>query len=151
MFTINEQPNLLLSYCGDYWIITNDLKVTVKVDNKEYIINIPKGFVTDFASFGDVGNLIYGDKSKYTIASIVHDYIYHSQCLSKDLADTIFRIIMEDEGISYIKRWSMYLAVKWFGSKNYGNKDRDKIHVTCNDKDKCNVLKYLSNFNIKDK
>lgn len=95
---LGEQKHLLLSpleYCS-----------LLRVKN----IIVPKGYITDFASFFLIK---FGDK-----AATVHDYCY-SKKMKRSQADAIYYEALRSEGISYIKSKACYLGVKAFGWYRY--------------------------------
>jgi hypothetical protein len=83
------------------------------------VITVPAGFPTDLAStpripifyeaFGNVG----------AYAAVVHDYLYTSGRESRAVADAVMREAMEVSGISWWKRWGMYLGVRIGGARAY--------------------------------
>ena len=79
-------------------------------------IEAPAGFVTDFASF-QIGMMrIYIAKE----ASVIHDFCYRTVgFICKSTADRVFLEAMKVTGISWYRRWILYLAVSWFGGSSY--------------------------------
>ena len=82
-------------------------------DKKYGGIVVPTGYKTDFVSFPYFRKL-WG---KVGFASaIVHDYCYGTLVprgnFSREEADNMFLRCLEKEGVSYVSRYSMYLAVK---------------------------------------
>ena len=59
----------------------------------------------------------------YTLAGLVHDYCYGSECLSKDLADDLFRGTMRDAGIPRRKASFAEWLVEHFAKSHYGKKN----------------------------
>lgn len=100
----------------------------VEVEVLGYTIRVKKDFDFDGASipkifWSTIGNPLTGD---YKIAALIHDALYASQELQKELADNIFLEIMRLHGVSYAKRYSMYNAVKHFGGSAWEN---NKVEV----------------------
>lgn len=83
-------------------------------------IHVPTGFVTDFASvprapltywlFGGVGDE----------AAVVHDFLYETQAVTRDLADLVYGEALEACGVARWRRAAMVLAVQLFGGSRYG-------------------------------
>lgn len=73
-------------------------------------IIVPKGYITDFASFFLVK---FGDK-----AATVHDYCY-SKKMKRSKADAIYYEALISEGISEIKSKACYYGVRAFGWYRY--------------------------------
>ena len=91
------------------------------VESLGYSVTVKKGFDFDGASIPKWLWSIYGSplNGDYVVASLIHDGLYASQKLSKSVSDKIFLDIMKQSNVGYIKRTSMYLAVKMFGGKDW--------------------------------
>lgn len=74
-------------------------------------VNVPAGFVTDFASIPRVFWTILPKDGTYTYAAIVHDYLYWEQPVSRDEADLILRFAMEDFKVEAAKIRTIYAGV----------------------------------------
>lgn len=93
----------------------------VVVESLGYSVTVKKGFDFDGASIPKWLWSIYGSplNGNYVVASLIHDGLYASQKVSKKVSDKIFLDIMKQSNVGYIKRTSMYLAVKMFGGKDW--------------------------------
>lgn len=84
-----------------------------------FVVNVPAGFETDFASVPRVLWNIFPPWGVYGPASVVHDSLYGREgavgAISKEEADKVFLEAMETSGVPFLKRWTLYLAVKEFG------------------------------------
>jgi hypothetical protein len=98
-------------------------------------IDIPPGFITDFASTPKIIWPIIPPWGKYGNAAIVHDFLYQNKFIinyvlddnhkyhdvkifiEKNIADKIFLHAMEVLQVPWWKRRIMFLAVKYFGNK----------------------------------
>lgn len=91
------------------------------VESLGYSVTVKKGFDFDGASIPKWLWSIYGSplNGNYVVASLIHDGLYASQKISKKISDKIFLDIMKQSNVGYIKRTSMYLAVKMFGGKDW--------------------------------
>ena len=91
------------------------------VESLGYSVTVKKGFDFDGASIPRLLWSIYGSplNGNYVVASLIHDGLYASQKVSKSISDRIFLDIMKQSNVGYIKRTSMYLAVKMFGGKDW--------------------------------
>ena len=91
------------------------------VESLGYSVTVKKGFDFDGASIPKLLWSIYGSplNGNYVVASLIHDGLYASQKVSKSISDRIFLDIMKQSNVGYIKRTSMYLAVKMFGGKDW--------------------------------
>lgn len=83
-------------------------------------IEIPSGFITDFAS---IPSALWGfvqPFGRHAPAAVVHDYLYAlQQDGTRKYADFIFRAAMADSGVSFLRRNLMYFAVRLFGKKPF--------------------------------
>ena len=97
----------------DMFILLED----VTVDVLGYRIIVKKGFDFDGASipralWGLYGNPLSG---KFRIAALVHDALYASQKVPRELADDIFLYLMKQHRVGHMKRQTMYYAVRSVG------------------------------------
>ena len=102
------------------------------VESLGYSITVKKGFDFDGASIPKWLWSIYGSplNGNYVVASLIHDGLYASQLVSKSLSDKIFLDVMKQSNVGYIKRTSMYLAVKMFGGKDWKEANEYKNEYT---------------------
>ena len=91
------------------------------VESLGYSVTVKNGFDFDGASIPKWLWSIYGSplNGTYVVASLIHDALYASQKVSKSVSDKIFLDIMKQSNVGYIKRISMYLAVRVFGGKDW--------------------------------
>lgn len=126
-----------------------------KIDNQRFIlleketafslgyrITIDKGFDFDGASISKPLWSIIGSPftGNYVRAALFHDGLYACCTLDRKLSDEIFLDLMKEDGVGYFKRYSMYLAVRAFGSSAYNNTPED-ISIY---KRIVNVTKYIN-------
>ena len=104
----------------------------VAVESLGYSITVKKGFDFDGASIPKWLWSIYGSplNGNYVVASLIHDGLYASQKVSKSVSDKIFLDVMKQSNVGYIKRTSMYLAVKMFGGKDWKEASEYKDEYT---------------------
>ncbi|WP_147367420.1 DUF1353 domain-containing protein [Fusobacterium canifelinum] len=91
---------------------------------KEYLIKVPKGFVTDYASIPKLLRAIILPYGKHSGASVVHDWLYSSNCnleISREQADKIFLEVLKEEKVNFLLRTLMYIVVKKFGGRRFRN------------------------------
>lgn len=79
------------------------------------IFTVPIGFVTDFATVPQAFTWLIPRYGKYTKAAILHDYLCREKPVDRADADGIFRRVMRELGVSFLRRWMMWAAVR-FGS-----------------------------------
>jgi hypothetical protein len=82
-------------------------------------IEVPTGFITDFASVPKALWSIIPPYGTYTKAAVIHDYLYRNAIVSRADADGIFKKIMSESGVGLIRRGLMWAAVRLFGRAAY--------------------------------
>lgn len=97
------------------------LEPTVWKPNRESqdlpTVEVPKGFVTDFASIPRVFWSLLPPDGEYAHAAVIHDYLYWSQTLPKPVADSVFKAAMKDLNVAPATVATLYNAVKLLGDK----------------------------------
>lgn len=110
---------------GSNWMIQSPLIHEI-ARNSPFIVIVPSGFVTDFASIPQPLQLLRGRISttgRYGNAAVVHDYLYWRQDCTRAQADNILEIAMKEAGVSLLERKVIYEAVRNFGQSAWdGNR-----------------------------
>lgn len=110
---------LILESLGDgTFMVKESFRYHVGDLSNNIIIEVPAGLITDFSSIPSFLNVFIPKLGKYNKASVLHDQLYSLVRQGKfyrAIADAIFLEAMEASGVSWVKRWSMYLAVRLFG------------------------------------
>lgn len=88
---------------------------TVVVDGET--IHVPSGWITDWASVPRFFWRLFPPIGRYTLAAVVHDYLYEYRVGTRKRADRVFLRIMEHLGVPWWKRTAMYWAVRLFGGR----------------------------------
>ena len=86
------------------------------------LFTVPSGFITNFASYPLVGRMVYGvnDDSRY--AAVLHDYLYATQCVSRERADELFLEALESRGSSLHETQTYVLRrsrIRWYELQQY--------------------------------
>lgn len=90
-------------------------------------VTVPHGFVTDFASIPRVFWSVLRPDGEYAYAAVVHDYLYWTQIRSREEADDILKMAMEDFDIGAMTVGTIYNAVRLGGQMAWnGNADKKK-------------------------
>ena len=113
-------------------IIKNDVFILLEdvvVESLGYKITVKKGFDFDGASMPKWLWSIYGSplNGNYVVASLIHDGLYASQKLSRELSDKIFLDLMKQHEVGYIKRQTMYYAVRMAGWYSWEQLTKEEI------------------------
>ena len=109
----------------DVFILLED----VVVESLGYKLTVKKGFDFDAASIPKWLWSIYGSplNGNYVVASLIHDALYASQTLPRELADAIFLDLMKQHKVGYLKRQSMYYAVRSAGWYRWKQSTKEEI------------------------
>lgn len=84
-------------------------------------IQIPTGFVTDFASVPRILWSLFPPIGRYGYAALFHDYVYWQQEITRKSADLVFNDTMKELGVPTWKRTMLFLAVRLFGRSAWRN------------------------------
>jgi len=105
---------------ADYRALWLLLSVFGYVTKAGLSIQVPAGYITDFASIPRMFWRIEPPTGRVRRAAVIHDWLYALMLVSRDQADRIFLEAMEVCGVPYLKRHAMYLAVRAGGASGYG-------------------------------
>ncbi|MDD9976212.1 MAG: DUF1353 domain-containing protein [Boseongicola sp.] len=126
---------------GDY-ILQHDLLARFDIDGVTTLIRVPRGMITDLTSVPRLGRVFVSRVGPWLEAAILHDYLYIAWQDVNGLgpwerdrlfADKLFLIAMEASNVSWLRRWTIYLAVRWFGQSAYVLRNEER-YVSLDDK-----------------
>lgn len=82
-------------------------------------IEPPIGTLSNFCSVPHVPviNELFGDK--YRMSGFIHDYLYESKIISREVADEVLREMLLLQGASHQEAMAFYLAVRKFGGSHW--------------------------------
>lgn len=100
---------------GRTWFLREAFGYDVGVEGSEDTINVPAGFMTDFASVPRLLWWIFPRWGRYGNAAVIHDYCYWDQQRSRKEADAIFFEAMGVLSVGTISRYLLYWTVRAFG------------------------------------
>ena len=103
--------------CGK---LLKEFEYHVGSEQSTWVIKVPIGFTTDFASTPSFAWGIFPKMGLYTAAAVLHDYLYRSKLVCRQVADSIFREAMLVLGVPSWKANTMFTAVRLFGWIGYG-------------------------------
>ena len=110
---------------GKYFKLLDDMVYIMGTTTTS--ITVPKGFVTDFASvptaLGSFGLTPHGRQSR---AAVIHDYLYWTQGCTREQADNIMLIAMQESDVDTLKKFALYKGVDIFGNSSWKNNSRDR-------------------------
>ena len=111
---------------GKRWIIRSDFGYDIGEEGSDESINVPVGFITDFASIPRILWGVIPRWGRYGNAAVVHDYCYWSQTYTRKRSDEIFMEGMTVLQVSSLLRHIIYFAVRIFGCLAWQNNKRRK-------------------------
>ena len=86
-----------------------------------FVIVVPAGFVTDFASTPRALWSVIPPTGRYQLAAVVHDFLYWDQGCAREQADAIFRVAMAESNVKPFERDLMWQAVRRFGESAWND------------------------------
>ncbi len=108
------------------YFLTAPISWTPNAGQERYsAVTVPQGFVTDFASIPRVFWSALRPDGEYAYAAVVHDYLYWTQTRSREEADNILKMVMEDFDVGAITVEAIYGAVR-VGGKAAWNGNAEK-------------------------
>ena len=120
------KPLVVKKRKDNLWELYTEFEYHVGAEGSGNVINVPVGFITDFASVPRIFWIFYPPDGPWTAASIIHDYLYNIQDRSRATADAIFLEAMQVLGVPWIRRRIIYRAVRLFGWIPWNNRARKK-------------------------
>jgi len=99
----------------DVWYLLHDWRRDVSVDGTNVPVQIAAGFAWDSASVPKRLRSIVNQWGEHSTAALVHDWLYVKQPVDRETADRAFLVALKEDGVGWIKRNTMYLAVRAFG------------------------------------
>jgi hypothetical protein len=121
-----RNKNVTFSVSGDR---TFKLEEDLVYSGKDDTWTVPRGFTTDFASVPAAVQWLVPSYGRYTLAAVVHDYfcielatrykeksdviIIGFDAPNARDTDAIFRRIMRELEVPFLRRWTMWTGVRW--------------------------------------
>jgi hypothetical protein len=104
---------LVAEQVGDLdWKVVRPLRYLGHTD--EFVV--PAGSETDFASVPGAFQWLIPRSGRYTKAAVLHDYLWRhidEVGIMRSDADGIFRRVMSELGVPFLRRWMMWAAVRF--------------------------------------
>ncbi len=109
------------------YFLTASISWTPNPGQERYkAVTVPPGFVTDFASIPRIFWSALRPDGEYAYAAVVHDYLYWTQTRSRDEADDIFKMAMEDFDVGTLTVGAIYNAVRLGGKVAWNGNAKKK-------------------------
>jgi hypothetical protein len=99
---------------GENWFLTRAL--IYELPGTGLRVEVPAGFVSDFASIPRPFWSVLPTWGKYGSPAVVHDYLYWDQRCTREQADWILLLAMEETHVGPIQRFVIHRAVRWGGA-----------------------------------
>ncbi|MFC1916304.1 DUF1353 domain-containing protein [Chloroflexota bacterium] len=116
---------------GRTWVTRKEFGYDIGEEGSSNTIDVPIGFMTDFASVPRPLWAILPRWGKYGNAAVIHDYCYWDQSRSRKESDLIFHEAMQVLKVSACTVRIMYWAVRHFGYFAWlGNKQMKNISLS---------------------
>jgi hypothetical protein len=97
-----------------------------RIGHSAFIITVPAGFVTDFASTPRAIWAILPPTGRYQLAAVVHDFLYWDQGCTRQQADDLLRVAMAESQVKPPERDIIWQAVRKFGGAAWAGNASDK-------------------------
>lgn len=99
------------------------------VSSLGYQIKLLKGFDFDAASIPQIFWSFIGSPftGNYTTPAAIHDGLYAGEILDRKVCDDMFLDLMKQHKVSYVKRYTMYWAVRLGGSKVWKEHTKEEV------------------------
>jgi hypothetical protein len=100
--------------------------ITYEIGDSGKKIEVPIGFVTDYASIPRRLWSLYSPHDQYSRAAIIHDYLYWAQPCTKPQADNIFMIAMKESEVDVVTRNAVYVGVHAAGQPSWQENQKER-------------------------
>lgn len=111
---------------GKSWLIVGDFSYHVGLEDSEDVVEVEKGFVTDFASVPGMLWWVLPKWGIYGNATVIHDWLYWDQKRTRREADEIMLEAMGVLKVPKIKKALIFRAVRTFGGLAWKRNQWDK-------------------------
>lgn len=109
-----------------YFVKGGSISWRPNAGQKLQAVEVPEGFVSDLTSIPRVFWQVLRPEGRYAYAAVVHDYLYWTQTRTREEADQIFRIALEDSKVDPVTIETVYQAVRRLGQSAWDNNARLK-------------------------
>ncbi|MBM3772031.1 MAG: DUF1353 domain-containing protein [Acidimicrobiia bacterium] len=111
---------------GTSWVLADSFEFQYRRSGQIERIVVPRGFETDFASVPLPFRGVLPPWGKYGYASVIHDWMYWDQSLSRAAADRVLLEGMRTLNVWPPVRWTIYCGVRLFGRDAWARNSEDK-------------------------
>jgi len=100
---------------GNTWVLMRDFGYEVGEEASGDTIEVPIGFMTDFASVPWIFQWWIPKWGKYGNAAVIHDWLYWSQSRPRKASDLILLQAMEVMGVDGIRKNAIFIGARALG------------------------------------
>jgi hypothetical protein len=111
---------------GANWMLESPMIYQIGKNGADVVI-VPRGFITDFASMPQPLRALRDlmpSTDRYGIPALVHDYLYWRQDCTREQADNIMEIALEEAGVSVLERRLVREGLRQFGQSAWDTNRR---------------------------
>jgi hypothetical protein len=112
---------------GIRWEVLQPFQYKIGSIDSSEVIEVPIGFITDFASIPKLFWNVLSPWGVYGKAAVIHDWLYKNNgkvgkyTYTRKQCDQIFLEAMVVLKVGNFTRWLMYNAVRWFGQGTWNS------------------------------
>ena len=99
------------------WLLVRPFRYQIL--DTSLVIDVPAGFVTDFASIPRPLWTLASPHGFYSRAAIIHDFLYWDQRCTREQADRIMLIAMQESAVGFAERQAIYAGVRAGGQSSW--------------------------------
>src|SRR4051794_2557985 len=121
------QPLIVGRFIDRIYFLNRPISWSPNPGQKHKRVEVPKGFVTDFASIPRPFWSLFPTDGEYVYAAVIHDYLYWTQTRPRSEADQIFKFAMQDLKVGRASTAVIYGAVWAAGGFAWSANARLKI------------------------
>jgi len=111
---------------GLTWVVLKDFGYDIGQEGSGNSVEVPVGFMTDFASAPRIFWALIPKWGKYGNAAVIHDFLYWNQTMSRKRADDILFEAMDVLKVSAFHKYTIYRVVRWFGGTAWRRNQWDR-------------------------
>ena len=104
---------------GRTWFLREEFGYDIGSEGSGHSIDVPAGFLTDFASVPRPFWWLFPTWGRYGNAAVIHDFCYWQQELGRWHADQVFLEAMGVLGVGRVTRTVLFSAVRVFGGLSW--------------------------------
>jgi hypothetical protein len=121
-----HNPLHVFRFVERIYVLTQPISWRPNRDQVPKPVNVPPGFITDFASIPRAFWSFLPPDGHYAYAAVVHDYLYWVQDRPREECDDIFKFAMEDLKVSGVTVGTIHIALRIGGGSAWDSNKRAK-------------------------